>query len=42
MEGQIGGGYTLSNKLEVTFGLLGGRYAASPRLGVQLGFAYDF
>jgi hypothetical protein len=42
LEGQIGGGYTLSQKLELTFGVLGGRYAASPRLGVQVGFAYDF
>jgi len=42
LEGQLGGGYALSNKLELTFGAVGGRYAASPRLGVQLGFAYDF
>jgi len=42
LEGQIGGGYTLSQKLELTFGVLGGRYAASPRLGLQVGFAYDF
>jgi hypothetical protein len=42
LEGQLGGGYVLSNKLELTFGVLGGRYSASPRLGVQLGFAYDF
>ena len=42
LEGQIGGGYVLSEKLEFTFGVLGGRYSASPRVGVQLGFAYDF
>ena len=42
LEGQIGGGYTLSEHLELTFGVLGGRYSASPRLGAQLGFAYDF
>ena len=42
LEGQIGGGYTLSQKLELTFGFLGGRYAASPRVGAQVGFAYDF
>jgi len=42
LEGQIGDGYTLSQKLELTFGLLGGRYAASPRFGVQVGFAYEF
>lgn len=42
LEGQIGGGYMLSNNFELTFGVLGGRYAASPRFGVQLGLAYDF
>lgn len=42
LEGQIGGGYTLSDKLELTFGVLGGRYSASPRFGVQVGLAYDF
>ena len=42
LEGQIGGGYTLSNKLELTFGVLAGRYSASPRFGVQIGLAYDF
>src|ERR1044072_4341168 len=42
LEGQIGGGYALSDKLELTFGVLSGRYSASPRFGVQLGFAYDF
>jgi hypothetical protein len=42
LEAQIGGGYAVSDKFELTFGILGGRYAASPRFGVQLGFAYDF
>ena len=42
LEGQIGAGYALSDNLELTFGVLGGRYSASPRFGVQLGFAYDF
>ncbi|HET6977459.1 MAG TPA: transporter [Pyrinomonadaceae bacterium] len=42
LEGQFGGGYTVSNHLEITFGMLGGRYSASPRFGLQLGFAYDF
>ncbi|HEY0761351.1 MAG TPA: transporter [Pyrinomonadaceae bacterium] len=42
LEGQIGGGYTVSNSLEITFGVLGGRYSASPRFGAQVGFAYDF
>ena len=42
LEGQIGGGYALRQNFELTFGVLGGRYAASPRFGAQLGFAYDF
>ena len=40
--GQVGGGYLLNEKLEVTFGALAGRFAASPRLGIQVGMAYDF
>ena len=40
--GQVGGGYALTNNLELTFGMLGGRFPASPRVGVQVGFAYDF
>jgi hypothetical protein len=40
--GQVGGGYMLSEKLEITFGVLGGRYPGSPRVGFQVGFAYDF
>ena len=42
LEGQIGGGYGVSNKLELTFGVLAGRFAASPRVGFQVGLAYDF
>lgn len=40
--GQFGGAYALTNSFELTFGLLGGRFPASPRVGVQVGFAYDF
>ncbi len=39
---QIGGSYALRDNLEFTFGVLGGRFPASPRAGVHLGFAYDF
>jgi hypothetical protein len=42
LEGQIGGGYFATPNLELTFGLIAGRFAASPRVGVQVGFAYDF
>ncbi len=39
---QGGGDYALNDHLTLTFGLLGGRFAASPRAGAHLGFAYDF
>jgi len=39
---QFGGDYALTGKLTLSFGVLGGRYSASPRAGVHLGFAYDF
>jgi hypothetical protein len=39
---QFGGDYALSENLTLTFGILGGRFAASPRAGLHLGFAYDF
>lgn len=42
LQAQIGGSYELRKGLSVTFGLLGGRYVASPRVGGQLGFAMDF
>ena len=40
--GQIGGGYAFAENFELTLGVLGGRFPASPRLGFQVGFAYDF
>ena len=42
LTGQVGGDYSLNNHLTLTFGLLGGRFTASPRAGLHLGFAYDF
>jgi hypothetical protein len=39
---QVGGDYQLTKKLMLSFGLLGGRFSASPRVGAHLGFAYDF
>jgi hypothetical protein len=32
----------LTKKLTLSFGLLAGKFAASPRVGGQIGFAYDF
>jgi len=37
-----GGEYALRNGLSFCFGLLGGKYVASPRIGGQIGFAMDF
>jgi hypothetical protein len=38
----VGGQYQLRPGLSFDFGLLGGRYIASPRLGAQLGFSVDY
>jgi hypothetical protein len=37
-----GGQYAIRNGLAVTFGMLGGKYIASPRIGGQIGFSVDF
>jgi outer membrane putative beta-barrel porin/alpha-amylase len=37
-----GGNYQLVQKLSLDFAILGGKYAASPRAGVQLGVSIDF
>ena len=42
LEAQVGGGYAFTERCEFTFGLVAGRFPASPRAGVQVGFAYDF
>ena len=42
LQGQIGGGYMLTERLEFTFGVVAGRFPGSPRTGAQVGFAYDF
>jgi hypothetical protein len=38
----LGGQYQLRKGLSLTFGALGGKYIASPRIGGQIGFAVDF
>ena len=38
----IGGQYGIRNGMAVAFGLLGGKYIASPRIGGQIGFSVDF
>ena len=42
LQAMIGGQYQLRNGLSFDFGFLGGKYVASPHLGVQIGFSVDF
>ncbi len=42
LQGLVGGTYALRNGLALSFGVLGGEYIASPRIGGQIGFAVDF
>jgi hypothetical protein len=42
LQGMVGGIYTIRDGLSLTFGVLGGKYAASPLIGGQVGFALDF
>jgi len=38
----IGGNYALTRKATFDFGIVAGKFAASPRAGVQLGLSIDF
>jgi hypothetical protein len=38
----VGGNYNIRDGFALAFGLLGGKYIASPRIGFQIGFAVDF
>jgi hypothetical protein len=38
----IGGNYALTKKMTFDFGIVGGKFAASPRAGLQLGISIDF
>lgn len=42
LESQIGAIYAVNPNFNLTFGLLAGRFVASPRFGFHLGLAYDF
>lgn len=42
LQTQLGGNYTLRDGLTLDFGIIGGRYAASPRLGLHIGISADF
>jgi hypothetical protein len=42
LQAMVGGQYAVRNGLTLCFGLLGGKYVASPRIGGQIGFSVDF
>jgi Putative MetA-pathway of phenol degradation len=42
LQGLGGGQYTVRNGLSFSFAMLGGKYAASPKIGGQIGVAVDF
>lgn len=42
LQGLAGGNYALRKNLTFDFGLVGGHFAASPRVGLQLGISLDF
>ena len=37
----VGGNYAISDKVTLDIGVLGGRFVASPRIGLQIGFSFD-
>lgn len=41
MQAMAGGQYALREGFDLCFGLLGGKYVASPQIGAQIGFAVD-
>jgi hypothetical protein len=41
-QGMLGGQFAIRKDLSLCFGILGGKYVASPQVGGQLGFALDF
>ena len=42
LQAMVGGQYAIRNGLSLAFGILGGRYVASPRVGAQIGFSIDY
>jgi hypothetical protein len=42
LQGMFGGQYNVRKNIALCFGLLGGDYVASPRVGGQLGLSVDF
>jgi len=42
LQAQFGGNYQLRSNISFDFGVIAGRYSASPRLGAQVGLSIDF
>ncbi|HEV7398418.1 MAG TPA: transporter [Pyrinomonadaceae bacterium] len=42
LQGQVGGNYLIKNNVTFDFGVIAGKYSASPRLGAQVGVSIDF
>jgi hypothetical protein len=42
LQAMIGGQFAVRRGMTLDFGLLGGKYIASPRVGAQIGFSLDF
>ncbi|HWF09821.1 MAG TPA: transporter [Bryobacteraceae bacterium] len=42
LQALLGGQYALRDGATVNFGILGGKYIATPRIGAQIGFSVDF
>jgi hypothetical protein len=42
LQTQIGGNYQIRRNMTFDFGVVAGKFAASPRVGVQVGFSLDF
>jgi len=42
LQAMAGGQYKVREGMTVNFGVLGGKYVASPRIGAQVGFSLDF
>ena len=42
LQGMLGGQYSVRKNVALCFGLLGGVYIASPRIGVQIDVSVDF
>ena len=42
LQAMVGGNYSLKKNMTFDFGIVGGRYVASPRVGIQLGISIDW